>query len=175
MSTDPSRPAEGSPYPESTINGALLADKKNVLKSAFAAFLAPLGFAAFFLVLIGLWAYFQSGSAASILPYLGGQRIFVRPLEVAFGRKAPGEFFKVSTTLSNRSTRALKILGSQRECGCVSTEVFPLVVKPGADHRLSVSVALPPKEGPFLQRVTYFTDHSEKSRFEVRLIGTVGR
>lgn len=138
-----------------------------------AIFASPVGFAACFFMLIGSWAYWQSGSVGSILPYLNGQRIFVHPLEMAFGRKPPEENINLSTVVTNRSARTLTLLGAQRQCSCVSTDVFPIVIKPGASRQITFSAHLPGKEGPFEQRIALFTDHAEAPQFEVRVLGAV--
>jgi len=144
-----------------------------VTRLALAALRSPIGVAAIILLLVGLWAYFQSGGVVSILPYLAGERIFLREPDMYFGRKLPGEVIDLQTVISNRSGRQLKLQGCQRECGCVSTDVFPLTIEAGTDRVLSFRVHLPTKEGLFSQRVIIYTDRDERSQFDVTLRGDV--
>lgn len=147
--------------------------RRGILRGA-AAVCQLLGLAAVLLGCVGLWAYLQTGRVAAILPYLGGQRIFIDPLEVSFGRQPPGALLDLGVTLSNRSGQPVRALGSQVECTCMATDDFPLSVEAGQDRRLTLKLRLPKQEGPFEKHVTYFVDQSG-SQFLVHVVGHVAR
>jgi hypothetical protein len=144
-------------------------------RAFFVAAFQFVGLAVLLFAMICLYAYLRSGNIAYLLPYLNGQRVFVHPADVKFGQKAPNETIDLPVELSNRSARALTILGAQMQCSCVSTDTFPISVAPGRAHTLSIKVHLPASEGPFEQQIIFFTDHTDVSQFRVHVSGDVGQ
>lgn len=113
------------------------------------------------------WGYSRTGSAALVVPFLNGERLFVEPLVIDLGARSAGEIHELSIDVLNTSIGEISIVGAQKECGCLVVDEFPLTIGAGQRRGLLLKVALPTEQDDFEQRVKFFTDHANRSQFLV--------
>jgi hypothetical protein len=121
------------------------------------------------------WGAYQSGSFASALPYLSGDRLLVSAHKFDFGQSAPEQVLEFQVSLANLSGEPVTLLGHHKSCSCVTTEAFPLKLPHGARRDLNISLKLPKATDrhQVTQHVIYYTDYKPKQRLVVTLTGEV--
>jgi len=129
------------------------------------------------LLLFGLGALLVGGASERIASERG---LRVEPRMWALGDLAPGAEVPLNFTVTNPSSRPVKLLGISGFCvswGCVSATGFPVRVAPHSSARLGLH--LRPStggfSGEFVTEVTLFSDAPGREQTLLRINGRVVR
>jgi len=104
---------------------------------------------------IGWW---RSGDMAASLAYLQGERLIFTPANLIIEDAKPGEVVERTVVVKNLSNKTITLLGSQKSCGCITLDQFPIKIKPHQKHELKIKIATPKKPEKFENFVKVFTD-----------------
>ena len=128
--------------------------------------------ACFVMVLSG-FAWWRTGSAELVWPWLRGDRVVFEPTRIDFGHVPQNQILEKQIRVVNLSSKPLTLLGSQPSCGCISLDEFPVAVPAGKPHVLTLKIATPDKSGSFEHFVTFFSDDDGYSSVIVTVSGVV--
>lgn len=126
-------------------------------------------------ILAGAWAFafLTFGSLAGALAWARGDAV---TLEVRSPWSLAGEPGSVQTAefvLRNWTQSPVSVYGGTSDCACQVDGELPLVVRPGGEASVRVSIRLPPGPGRFRKRVFLLTDHPEARRLDGFVAGRV--
>lgn len=122
--------------------------------------------------LLGL-AWWQTGSAELVRPWLRGQRLLFEPMRIDFEKVPKRTVLEKPIRVLNRSLKQLTLLGSQPSCMCISLDDFPIVVPPGKEHQLKIKIGTSANTGPFEYTIKFFSDEPGYSSVVVTVSGSV--
>lgn len=122
--------------------------------------------------LIG-FARWRTGSMGRVWPYLAGQRLFIEPVPVDLGDVEKSSVLERELRVLNLGSRPLTLLGSQRSCGCISLDKFPIVVPARGGCTLKLEVGTSNKSGPFTHTIKFFSDAPGRLSVVVPVTGIV--
>ncbi len=123
-------------------------------------------------VVVG-YARWRTGSVAHVLPYLAGERLLIEPMHLDLGDVPKGEVIERELRVFNLGSQSLKLLGSQRSCGCVAMDEFPIVIPGGADCTLKLRIGMSNKSGPFAHTIKLFSDNPGRMSVIITVTGVV--
>lgn len=104
------------------------------------------------------FARWRTGSMGRVWPYLAGQRVFIEPMPVDLGDVEKSSVLERELRVLNLGSRPLTLLGSQRSCGCISLDDFPIVVPARGGCTLNLEISMSNKSGPFRHTIKFFSD-----------------
>ncbi len=105
-----------------------------------------------------LWGQVRFGSVSACFRYVAGDRFLVDSPLKSFGSVQTGQVALVSFRLTNMSSQAVRLLGSQSSCKCVLPG-YPLAgIPPYSSCDLKIRVTPGPMIGTFKESVVLFTD-----------------
>lgn len=119
------------------------------------------------------FARWQTGSSALVWPWLQGQRLLFEPTRIVLGDVPAKTVIDRQIRVVNVSSRPLSLLGSQKSCGCISLDEFPIVVPPGGDHQLQLKIGTSDKLEPVQHVIKFFSDEPGYSSVIVTVVGFV--
>jgi hypothetical protein len=129
------------------------------------------------LILIGLLlghARWRTGSMALVWPYLAGQRILFQPTHVVLGAVPKGtQVVEREIRVVNVASTDLRLLGSQKSCGCIAVDEFPIVVPAGKETGLRLKIAMPREPISFEHSIKLFSEDPVRSSAVVTISGVV--
>lgn len=80
------------------------------------------------------------GSLANAIAYARGNYCMWQQGEVDIGVISPGKSAMAVAVIVNLTREPLTIIGGQADCGCISSETFPIVLKPQEERKLSFNI-----------------------------------
>jgi hypothetical protein len=139
-----------------------------------AAALIPVGAGAVaFLGLLAGWAYFHSGSLALVLPFLGGERLFIEPTAIQLGDQEPGAAAEPVVRIVNSTGKQVRVVGAETSCSCVALDDLPLSIPAGESRELQFKVHVGRRRHEIAETVRLFTDYADRPVFIVTVRGIV--
>jgi hypothetical protein len=130
--------------------------------------------AAIGLLLLGAvvgYARVRTGSIALVWPYLRGERLLFEPARLALGEVPRGEIVEREVRVVNLSSGELRLLGSQKTCGCIALDDFPIKIAPGEERRLRLKIGVPREAGRLEHYVRVFSDDKRCSSIVIKVCG----
>jgi len=118
---------------------------------------------------IGWW---RSGGMATSWAYLQGERLIFTPANIIIENAKPNEVIERTVLVRNLSNETVTLLGSQKSCGCITLNVFPIEIKPHHKQELIIKIATPKKPEKFENFVKIFTDLQGMTSVTIEVTGT---
>lgn len=106
---------------------------------------------------------------------VSGDELVVENPRISFGTAPGGETFEVGIVLANRSSRPIRLLGSDVSCtmeGCLRIEGLPWAIPPHSQRGLKIQVKTR-APGVFRAQLTVFTDCDSERRLQLGVDGIV--
>ncbi len=119
------------------------------------------------------FAWWRTGSAELVWPWLRGERLVFQPTRIDFGQVPKAQILQRQIRVVNLSSKPLTLLGSQPSCGCISLDEFPIMVPAGKAHVLTLKIGTPEKAGSFEHFIKFFSDDQGYSSVVVTVSGVV--
>ena len=119
------------------------------------------------------FAWWRTGSAELVWPWLRGDRLVFQPTRIDFGQVPKTQILERQLRVINLSSKPLTLLGSQPSCDCISLDEFPIVVPAGKPHVLTLKIGIPEKSGSFEHFIKFFSDDQDYSSVLVTVTGSV--
>ncbi len=128
-----------------------------------------LGTAAILLV-VSFVAWVRYGSIKTAITAVTG-RPFASDLMVDFGEATPGEHLGKTVTISNNSTRAVRLIGGTTDCSCVTTSDLPINIPENSSVEIHIQLSVPHSASGIITHNAYLLTDTEAQRtVRVRLI-----
>jgi len=122
-------------------------------------------------ILVG-HALWRTGSMALVWPYLAGQRLLFEPTHLNLGSIPKGmQVVEREVRVVNTAAKDLRLLGSQKSCGCIALDEFPIGIPAGKERLLRLKIAMPREPVPFEHSIKFFSDDPAKSSVVVTVAG----
>jgi len=118
------------------------------------------------------YARWQTGSSNLVWPWLNGQRLLFAETQIDLGNVEQQEIMERKIRVANLSSEPLTLLGSQKSCGCIAIDEFP-IAPAGEDYQLQLKIGTSNKPGPFEHTIKFFTDESGYTSEIVTVKGVV--
>ncbi len=99
--------------------------------------------------------------------------LLVHPSIIAAGDVTAGNRVEYHFSVTNRTTRPVRLLGAPSTCRCMVAEGLPAEIAPGESHRLTVRVYFGEKPGLFDQRFQLYLEDSALFRVTCRVTAKV--
>ena len=115
-----------------------------------------MGFAGLILIAIFSYGTIQTGDFKLGWPWLTGQRLVFKPTQIELGTVEGEKWIETEVYVINLSKTPVKILGSQKSCGCIGVGEFPVEIPANTTHSLKIRYATLNKPGTFEHFVKYF-------------------
>jgi len=119
------------------------------------------------------YARWRTESAELVLPWLQGQWLLFAETRIELGNVEKKETIERQIRVANLSAQPLTLLGSQKSCGCISMDEFPIEIQAGEDYPLQLKIGTSDKSGPFEHAIKFFMDESGHSAVTVTVTGKV--
>jgi len=127
------------------------------------------------LLFIGLvvgHAFWRTGSLAFVWPYLAGQRLLFEPTHLVLSEIPKGtQVVEREIRVVNAASTDLRLLGSQKSCGCIAMDHFPITVLAGKERKLRLKIGMPREPASFEHFVKFFSDDKAASTVVVTVSG----
>ena len=110
------------------------------------------------------------------VPLVSGPRIAVEPPSFDFGKVLPQKALSRAFAIRNFGKQDLVIDSVTTSCGCTVTDPPPpvkMVLKPGANQPLKVTLTTPANAGPISKSVLVHSNDPGHASFEIKLLATV--
>ena len=127
----------------------------------------------FMLAIFFSYGWWRTGALASIWPWLIGQQLLFTPTQIELGNVSPNQVIEKQIRVINVSSKALSIVGSQKSCGCIGLDEFPIELAPGERHLLAIKIASGTKTGRFSHSIKFFCNGEHWSTVSVAVTGSV--
>ena len=124
---------------------------------------------------LAVWARVSFGSLGAALAFARGARLLPDEFSKSFGTLEAGEEKTLVFNVSNWCNQPIKILGAHTSCTCISAEARSLVIPPGADRPLQVTVRSASRLGAVSESVLFYTDYPRQLRLVLSVRGRVVR
>src|SRR4051812_30597587 len=126
-------------------------------------------------VFAGVWdiAAWHFGSVPRTLAYLRGEEIFVEPAAIDIGEIGLQASVTRPVTLTNLTSRPVRIVGGNNLCELRLEEPLPIDVAPGESRAIHLAVRSNVQTGSFDHTSLLFMDGNDRA-VPVRMTGTVG-
>jgi hypothetical protein len=111
------------------------------------------------LILVGVWRF---GSLSLAVAYIDGQTFVISPVEVDLGNCESGTRHIAVFTITNLTTRTIRVVGSEQQCSCLKLDELPIIVEPRKSQNISVQALVGGKEDEFSQPVILFLDKDKE-------------
>ncbi len=122
-------------------------------------------------VLVG-HALWRTGSLALVWPYLTGQRLLFEPTHLVLGAIPKGtQVLEREIRVVNVASTDLRLLGSQKSCGCIAVDDFPITIPPGKERILQLKIGMPREPVSFEHSIKFFSDDAARSSVVVTVTG----
>jgi hypothetical protein len=108
-----------------------------------------------------------------VWPYLAGQRLLIEPAHLDLGDVERSSVLERELRVLNVGSKPLTLLGSQRSCGCISLDEFPIVIPARADRTLRLEIGASNKSGPFAHTIKFFSNAPGHMSVVVSVTGVV--
>ncbi len=118
-------------------------------------------------------AWWRTGSLRLVWPYMAGQRLLIEPTVVDLGNVPKGSVVQRELRVLNLGSEPLEMLGSQKSCGCISLDEFPIVIPARGDCTLKLKTGISNKPGPFGHTIKFFSDAPGHGSVVVSVTGVV--
>ena len=112
-----------------------------------------------FAMLLG-YGRWHTGSYDLIWPWLMDRQLVFSPMQIQLGNVSPSQLIEKQIRVSNVSSRQLSIVGSQKSCGCIGLDEFPIEIAGGKSENLRIRIAAGKAAGKFEHHVKFFTNSS---------------
>ena len=119
---------------------------------------------------IGWW---RSGGMSTSLAYLQGERLIFQPANIIIENAKSGETVERTVVVKNLSNKTITLLGSQKSCGCITLNQFPIEIKPHGKFELKLKIGIPKKAEPIDNFVKIFTDLEGMVSVTINVSGNV--
>jgi len=119
---------------------------------------------------IGWW---RSGGMATSWAYLQGERLIFTPANIIIDNAKPNEVIERTVLVRNLSNETVTLLGSQKSCGCITLNDFPIEIKPHQRYELTIKIDIPKKPEPIDNFVKVFTDLEGMASVTIKVSGNV--
>lgn len=126
-----------------------------------------------FLVLIVGTFLFAIENPVDAVARLRGESITVEPPVADLGEGYPGETTNFRIELTNRTTKAVRIIGGTSHCSCVATVDLPVTISPGETWAIQVGVKFEGSSGKFQHAYLLYTDDEWQQIIIARFAGRV--
>jgi hypothetical protein len=127
----------------------------------------------FICVLVG-HAFWRTGSMALVWPYLVGQRLLFDPTHLVLGAIPKGtQVMEREIRVVNAASTDLRLLGSQKSCGCIALNEFPIMIPAGDEQILRLKIGMPRQPASFEHSIKFFSDDAARSSVVVTISGFV--
>jgi hypothetical protein len=124
-------------------------------------------------ILVG-HALWRTGSMALVWPYLAGQRLLFEPTQVMLGAIPKGtQVMEREIRVVNTASTDLRLLGSQKSCGCIALDDFPITIPTGRERTLRLKIGMPRAPVSFEHSIKFFSDDKAMSAVVIKIDGFV--
>ncbi len=121
-------------------------------------FLQILALASLFAAAFVGHAWWQAGSLGHVIPYVRGEHLLFDPQSILIVNTPGNTVAERVILVSNLTSSPVTLLGSQKSCGCIAMEVFPIVVPANGAYELKLQVGVP-DTGKFDHSLKVFSDY----------------
>lgn len=104
--------------------------------------------------------YLMFGSFSEALTYFRGEALTLSPSPVDLGEVRAADSRRVYVQATNRTDRAIQLIGAKFTCSCLSTDKLPLTIAPHETRLLGVVVRFGGAPGWFTQTAYWYTQDS---------------
>ena len=118
----------------------------------------------------GRW---RTGSSDLVWPWLMDRQLVFSPAQFELGNVSPNQLIEEQIRVSNVSSRPLSIIGSQKSCGCIGLDEFPIEIAAGESQKLRIKIMAAKTAGKFEHHVKFFTNSSSGNVEVVTVAGIV--
>lgn len=118
----------------------------------------------------GRW---RTGSFDLVWPWLKGQQMVFTPIQLDVGRVSANQVLEKEIKVTNVSANPLSLLGSQKSCGCLTLDEFPIEIPAMTSHSLLLKITIGTKSGKFAYTIKFFLDGQAYSFNVVTVKGSV--
>jgi len=118
----------------------------------------------------GRW---RTGSFHMVWPWLMGRQLVFSPIQIELGSLSPNQMIEKQIRVNNVSSTQLSILGSQKSCGCIGLDEFPIEIDGGESQDLRIRIVAGKTAGEFEHHVKFFTNSSSGNVEVVTVAGIV--
>jgi hypothetical protein len=110
---------------------------------------------------------------ALVGPYLAGQRLLFEPTHVVLGPIPKGtQVIEREIRVVNTASTDLRLLGSQKSCGCIALDEFPITIPAGKEQKLRLKIGMPREPVSFEHSIKFFSDDKAMSVVVVTISGS---
>jgi len=127
--------------------------------------------AVFMLALLFAYGSWRTGSIELVWPWLMGRQLLFTPTRIDIGNVSPNQVIKKQIRVINLSSKRLSIVGSQKSCGCIGLDEFPIDIDSGSSQNLRINIVAATAAGKFEHHVKFFTNSSSGNVVEITVIG----
>ena len=127
------------------------------------------------LLLAAIFGYgrWRTGSFDLVWPWIAGQQLLFSPTRIELGQVGKNEILERRIRVVNVSSKPLSLLGSQKSCGCIGLDEFPIEIAPGESRELRLRIATGVTPGSFAHSIKFFFDEQGYSHVIVPVTGTI--
>jgi len=119
---------------------------------------------------IGWW---RSGGMATSWAYLQGERLIFTPANIIIENAKPNEVIERTVLVRNLSNETVTLLGSQKSCGCITLNDFPIEIKPYDRYKIHLIISMPEKNTSIEHEIKFFSDDQGYGMNLVTVTGNV--
>lgn len=161
---------------EDTIDGAVskggvdtcVADSpRNPLWTVLPRYGMAIGGGVILLACVWAWIDRSFGSMAGFAAAAQGQRLYITPAQIDLGRVPAGKEKAAVVRAHNLTGHAIRIVGAQPSCSCVSVLNLPISLAPHAAADISLVVKV--HESETRQTVEFFADDGSLTARQITL------
>jgi len=128
--------------------------------------------AVFMLALLFAYGRWRTGSVELVWPWLMGRQLLFTPIKVELGNVSPNQMIEKQIRVINLSSKRLSIVGSQKSCGCIGLDEFPIDIDSGRSQNLRINIVAATAAGKFEHYVKFFTNSSSGNVVLITVLGT---
>lgn len=136
---------------------------------------ATVGILMSLIAVIGVVAIWQYGSVTAVVAAVRGEPLTIHPIVIDLGEGPRGRRLIGQVSVTNHSSRPVRLVGGTTDCACVTTEDLPVTVPAGGQVDIRVRVTVSAEyPGVATQRALIWTDAVEQPTLHVLMQYRVG-
>lgn len=127
------------------------------------------------LIVAGVFGYgrWRTGSFELVWPWLMGQQMVFTPILLDLGTISANQILEKEIKVTNVSAIPLSLLGSQKSCGCIALDEFPIEIPAMSGRSLLLKITTGTKTGKFTHTIKFFLEGQSYSFIVVTVTGSV--
>ncbi len=115
------------------------------------------------------WAWFGTFDAAH--RFLRGDMLDIRPAQIDLGTVPVAREIEKSVSIRNLTLHSVVLTGARGSCNCITTNEFPVTIRSGEAHDVSVRLRTPSHPESIRYHITVYTNVPGREQIVLPLTG----